>query len=69
MWGKVLAWAERSGRPIPAVDGLIAATGLAFDFTVATRNVSDMDVEGLAVFNPWGGDIRIAERRTDFSKV
>ena len=54
MLGKVLAWAERSGRPIPAVDGLIAATGLAFDLTVATRNVFDMDVEGLSVFNPWG---------------
>jgi len=53
IWGKVLARAKNAGMPIPAVDGLIAATGLAFDLTVATRNVSDMDVEGLAVFNPW----------------
>jgi hypothetical protein len=57
MWGNVLARAEKIGRPIPAVDALIAATGLAFDLTVATRNVSDVDVEGLAVFNPWGREI------------
>jgi hypothetical protein len=38
---------------MPAVDGLIAATGLACDMTVVTRNVADMAVDGLAVFNPW----------------
>ena len=53
MWGKILAQAEKKGRQIPAIDGLIAATGLAYDMTVVTRNVSDMQVDGLYVFNPW----------------
>ncbi len=53
MWGKILAQAEEKGRQIPAIDGLIAATGLAYDMTVVTRNVSDMQVDGLYVFNPW----------------
>jgi predicted nucleic acid-binding protein len=53
MWGCILATSESSGRPIPAVDGLIAATGLTYDMTVVTRNVTDLHVEGLAIYNPW----------------
>jgi len=53
MWGKILAQAEEKGRQIPAIDGLIAATCLVYDMTVVTRNVSDMQVDGLSVFNPW----------------
>ncbi len=53
MWGKILAQAEKKGRQLPAIDGLIAATGLAYNMTVVTRNVSDMQVDGLSVFDPW----------------
>jgi predicted nucleic acid-binding protein len=53
MWGQILAQAEEKGRQIPAIDGLIAATGLVYDMTVVTRNVSDMQVNGLSLFNPW----------------
>lgn len=53
MWGKILAQAEKKGRQIPAIDGLIAATGFVYDMTVVTRNVSDMQVDGLSLFNPW----------------
>lgn len=53
MWGKILAQTEKKGRQIPAIDGLIAATGLAYDMIVVTRNVSDMQVDGLSVINPW----------------
>ena len=53
MWGKILAQAEKKGRQIPAIDGLIAATGLVYDMTVVTRNVSDIQVDGLSLFNPW----------------
>lgn len=55
MWGKILAQAEKDGRQIPAIDGLIAATCLVYDMTVVTRNVSDMQVDGLSVYNPWEG--------------
>ncbi len=53
MWGVILAQEEKKGRQIPAIDGLIAATCLVYDMTVVTRNVSDMQVDGLSVFNPW----------------
>lgn len=35
-------------------DAIIAATSLAFDFTLITRNVSDFKkIEGLKIFNPY----------------
>jgi predicted nucleic acid-binding protein len=42
MWGKIQGMAERAGRPMPAIDSLIAATGIAYHLTVVTRNTSDM---------------------------
>jgi predicted nucleic acid-binding protein len=38
---------------MPAIDGLIAATALAYNLTVATRNISDMQQSGASLFNPW----------------
>lgn len=38
---------------MPTIDGLIAATGLAYNLTMVTRNTSDMEVSGVALFNPW----------------
>jgi predicted nucleic acid-binding protein len=38
---------------MPAIDGLIAATGIAFELTVVTRNLSDMEISGAILFNPW----------------
>lgn len=49
-WGFILA---NSNRPIPAIDSLIAASALAFNLKVVTRNVSDFDIAGLEVINPW----------------
>ena len=40
--------------PIPAVDGLLAATALVHDLTVVTRNVRDMERTGVRLFNPFG---------------
>lgn len=52
--------AERWGAlnvpdPIPAVDGLLAATALVHDLTVVTRNVRDMGRTGVRLHNPFGG--------------
>lgn len=52
------AVAQRSARlhvpaPRPLRDGLIAATALVHGMTVATRNVTDFESTGVAVFNPW----------------
>ncbi|MCG2741757.1 MAG: type II toxin-antitoxin system VapC family toxin [Syntrophaceae bacterium] len=53
LWGKIQGIAEKSGRSMPAIDSLIAATGLAHHLTVATRNTADMEASGVSLFNPW----------------
>jgi predicted nucleic acid-binding protein len=52
-WASLLAQCQRAGRPLPTVDSLIAATALAHDLTVVTRNVSDFTGTGTQTFNPW----------------
>jgi toxin FitB len=37
----------------PERDTLIAATALVHGLIVVTRNVSDFNVSGLHIFNPW----------------
>jgi toxin FitB len=44
---------QRSGRPIPVVDGLIAATAVVHGMTVVTRNVKDFQQAGVQVLNPF----------------
>ena len=49
-WGRLTA---RLKIPLPAVDGLIAATALHHRLTVVTRNESDFSPAGVAILNPW----------------
>jgi len=53
VWGKIQAKTELDGKPMPAIDGLIAATGVAHDLTVVTRNITDMKQSGVTLLNPW----------------
>ena len=53
MWGKIQGMAERAGKPMPAIDSLIAATGITHHLTVVTRNTSDMKESGVVLLNPW----------------
>lgn len=53
-WGMLSARAEAAGKPMPAIDSLIAATTLAHKMTLVTRNVSDFDAAGIEIANPWG---------------
>ncbi|MGI9017025.1 MAG: type II toxin-antitoxin system VapC family toxin [Euzebya sp.] len=43
--------------PVPAVDGLLAATALVHDLTLVTRNVSDVESTGVPLLDPfqWAG--------------
>lgn len=50
-WGRLLA---QVGRPVPAIDSLLAATALHHDLRLVTRNTRDFDYAGLEVINPWG---------------
>lgn len=49
-WGRLQA---ASGRPVPAIDSLLAATALAHDLMLVTRNVRDFIGFGLQVIDPW----------------
>ncbi len=49
-WGRLLAAA---GRPLPAIDSLLAATAAHHDLSVVTRNSRDFDNLGLSIINPW----------------
>ena len=53
-WGQVQGEAYLKGRPVPVLDGLIAATALVHDLTIVTRNTTDMTECGARVLNPWG---------------
>ncbi len=52
-WGWLQARAEAAGRPLPAVDALIAATALVHGLVLVTRNTRHFQVAGLELFNPW----------------
>jgi predicted nucleic acid-binding protein len=52
-WGEIQGASEAAGSPMPAIDSLIAATGLAHDLTVVTRNITDMQQSGVTLLNPW----------------
>lgn len=53
IWGRIQAHSELSGKAMPAIDGLIAATGLSYDLAVVTRNSTDMEISGVTLINPW----------------
>jgi len=53
VWGKIQAHSELAGKAMPAIDGLIAATGISCDLTVVTRNSTDMEISGVSLLNPW----------------
>ena len=52
-WGQIQGNAEREGKPMPAIDSLIAATGLVYNLIVVTRNISDMKQSNVVLINPW----------------
>jgi predicted nucleic acid-binding protein len=52
-WGEIQGKSESIGRPLPAIDGLIAITGLVNNCVVVTRNTSDMEQSSAELFNPW----------------
>ena len=54
-WGTASGKSESSGRPIPVVDCLIAATSLQHGLTVVTRNTADLEQCGARCVNPWTG--------------
>lgn len=52
-WGTLIGALEAKGRPMPVIDSLMAATALARDLTLVTRNETDFIDTGVNIYNPW----------------
>lgn len=52
-WGALTARLERVGRPLAAIDSLIAALALHHHCTLITCNTTDFDGTGVTIVNPW----------------
>jgi toxin FitB len=52
-WGWLTAESERKGRPLAAIDGLLAATALQHSLTIVSRNVTDFASTHVPILNPW----------------
>ena len=53
-WGDLMGDAKRNGRNLSSMDGLIAATAIAHDLALATRNIRDFEGLGIRLIDPWG---------------
>jgi toxin FitB len=52
-WGEIAGKAEKDGKPIPVIDGQLAATALVHGMTLVTRNTDDTAHSGVLSLNPW----------------
>lgn len=49
-WGRIVA---NAGRPLPAIDSLLAATAAHHGFILVTRNLRDVQGLDVQVLDPW----------------
>lgn len=52
-WGSLTGRLEKQGKPMPAMDSLLAATALHGPFVLVTRNEGDFLWSGVQLLNPW----------------
>lgn len=52
-WAHLTASLLDRGRPLPTLDSQIAATTLAYDLVLVTRNVKDFEGTGISTLKPW----------------
>ena len=52
-WGWLTAEAQLRGRPLSAIDGLLAATAIHHNLTIVSRNTSDFVGTQVPMLNPW----------------
>jgi len=52
-WGELSGEAEKIGRKVPVLDGLLAATALEEGLTLVTENVQHFHATECSCFNPW----------------
>ena len=51
--GKLLALREHVGRPMNAMDAMLAATAETRSFALVTRNAADFEKSVRSILNPW----------------
>ncbi|SDE13368.1 type II toxin-antitoxin system VapC family toxin [Aquimonas voraii] len=54
-YGELMGEAARTGRPMRAPDGLVAAIGRVHSAPLATRNVADFREAGVVLRDSWRG--------------
>ena len=52
-WGDLTGTARKKGVSLPVMDSLIAATAIANDLVLVTRNTTDIERCGAHIINPW----------------
>ena len=52
-WAALVVELRRKGETVPLLGGMIAATALQHDLTVATRNTRDFEKTGVKTLNPF----------------
>jgi hypothetical protein len=52
-YAQIAAARRSAGRPISQFDAMIAAIARLHDAKLVTRNISDFDICGIDVINPW----------------
>jgi toxin FitB len=52
-WAALVVDLKRKGTSIPLLDGMIAATALEHNLTIATRNTRDVKKTGVKTVNPF----------------
>ena len=57
-WGDLMALSRQRGGALSAIDGLLAATALAKELVLVTRNTKDFIPLGIPLFDPWTEDSR-----------
>ncbi len=53
IWGELTGRLENEGRPITAIDSLIASIALQGNYSLVTRNEHDFQHTQVTIINPW----------------
>jgi predicted nucleic acid-binding protein len=52
-WGLLASEAKHKGKVLAVIDGLLSATALHHNLTIASRNTSDFTAMQVQILNPW----------------
>lgn len=52
-WGIIQGNAEKNGKPMATIDGLISSTAYTHNLTLITRNEEDFTISKIPIINPW----------------